>query len=125
MAESNRSPNNRAFSLLELLISVAILSIGIVAIMQAFSFSARSTGLSCDVMDVVFLAKDKLQELEAKEFQGSVAKEPSPVKDRKDKFAWGYTLTPDTDLNLYRLDLDIRWQRGNREESMAFNTYLR
>lgn len=116
---------NKGISLLELVITVAILSLGIIVVLEAFVFSTRATGLSCDIINAVFLAEDKIQELEFKEKQGLINQEPTPVKDKKDKFTFEYSRNLDTDLNLYKLNLDIWWQKLNREERLSLNTYLR
>lgn len=123
--ESNYSPKNKAFSLLELVVAVAILAIGIIVILQAFSFSARSTGIAGDIVNAVFLAKDKIQELEFKEGLGYISSEPRQAKDKAGKFTLGYALGLESDSNLYKLDLDINWRRANREEGIKLNTYLR
>ena len=121
----NSRLKNKAFSLLELIITVAILSTGIVVVLQTFSYSARMTGLSGDIINAVFLAEDKLQELGYKERRRLIEKEPPQVKDKKDKFEWGYNITLDQDLDLYRLDFDVSWQRANRQEDLQLNTYLK
>ena len=61
--ELNYKPQDKAFSLLELIVAVAILSVGITVVLQAISSSAAATGLSNDIINAVFLAKDKIQEL--------------------------------------------------------------
>lgn len=121
----NCSLRNNAFSLLESIIAVAILSAGIVVILQAVAFSARLAGLSNDFVKAVFLAEDKIQELEFKEKQGFIDSEPAQAKDKKDKFEWGYSLVLDPDLNLYRLDFAVNWQRASRQEALKLTTYLR
>jgi len=121
----NSRLRNKAFSLLELIITVAILSTGIVVVLQTFSYSARMAGLSGDIINAVFLAEDKLQELGYKEKRRLIEKEPPRVNDKKDKFAWEYNLTLEENLDLYRLDFDINWQRVNRQEELRLNTYLR
>jgi len=119
------NPKNNAFSLLELIITVAILSIGIVVVLEAFSYSARMTGLSCDIINAVFLAEDKMQELEfKKEKQNLTSIEPAGGIENN-KFRWSYTLNLDPDLNLSKLNFNITWARANREESLSLNTYLR
>lgn len=123
MAELNCKLSNNGFSLLELIIGIAILSIGIVVILQALSFSARIAGLSRDIIDAVFLAEDKIQELEFKERQNLIINEI--VRDKKGKFEWGYEVNLDSAVNLHRLSLDIGWQKLNRKEELKFNTLLR
>lgn len=118
-------PRSRGFSLVEVIIAVAILSVGITSVLQAFSFCARSSGLSCDIIKATFLAEDKLQELEFKEKQGKISSEPVQVKDTYDKFSWQYNLALNAELNLYTLGLNITWTRANREEELVLNTYLR
>lgn len=124
MVRLRLKPKIKAFSLLEVIITVAILSTGIVVILQALCFCARVTGLSCDITNAVFLAEDKLQELEFKESNNKLA-EGQQESDKKDKFAWNYTIGSEPDSKLYKLDLDITWQRLNRQERLSLNTYLR
>jgi prepilin-type N-terminal cleavage/methylation domain-containing protein len=121
---------NKAFSLLELIISVAVLSIGIVIVLEAFSFSGRSTGLFCSFLKAVFLAEDNMQDLERIEKQKLLKEEESaPIKLPENypdtEFTGKYDLKLDPDLKLYRLDLWITWKRLNREEKLEINTYLR
>lgn len=116
---------NRAFSLLELIIAIAILSAGIIIVLRALSFSVRLTGISCDMVNAIFLAEDEMQELEFKEKQNLMNKEPAQARGRKNKFEWEYALNLDRDFNLYRLDFEIKWQRANRAESLKLNTFLR
>lgn len=123
--ELNCCLKSKAFSLLEVIIAVSILSIGIVVILQAFSFSARLTGLSADIINAVFLSEDKIQELEFKAAQGLIDREPRQLKDKNNKFQWQYLLVPEPSLNLYRLDFDVSWQRANRQEALKLTTYLR
>lgn len=121
----NYSRSNKAFSLLELIISIAILSTGIVIILQALSFSARVTGLSCDIVNAVLLAEDKLQDFEFKEKHNLLTKEPNAAAGEADKFKWQYTLSPVSGLALSKLDLRFRWQRAKKEENLDLSTYLR
>jgi hypothetical protein len=101
---------------------MAILSTGIVVILQALSFSARVTGLACDVTNAIFLAEDKLQKLELK--LENVTDVPREGVE-KNKFKWSYTLevVPDENL-LNKLDFSITWQRLKSEERIDLTTYL-
>lgn len=118
-------PKNKAFSLLELIITIAILSAGITVILQAFSFSSRVTGLSSDIIKAVFLAEDKLQELDFKEKQGLIPQESALQTGIYGKFQWKDSLNFDTDVNLYKLDFTVSWQRAKENEEINIGTYLR
>lgn len=124
MAASKCKAGNKAFSLVELIIAVAVLSIGIVALLEALSFTARLAGLSSDIVNAVFLAEDKMQELEFKESQHLLESEPQEAMGEKDKFKWEYMNNLDADLGLYKLDFNINWQRRDRQEKISLNTYL-
>jgi hypothetical protein len=91
-------------------------------VLQAFSFSAQATGLSCDIINAVFLAEDKLQELEFQEKENSVKEES--VQGSLDRFNWEYSINLDQELSLYKLNLNISWLR-QRRHSLDVSTYLR
>lgn len=120
----NYCRKSNGFSLLEVVVAVAILSIGITVVLQALSYSARVTGISCDMVKAAFLAEDKLQELELKEKYGLIT-ENQTAQDLQDKFRWDYTFSLNQDLKLYRLDFSINWQRLNRQEGFDITSYFR
>jgi prepilin-type N-terminal cleavage/methylation domain-containing protein len=119
------SRRDKAFSLLELLISIAILSIGITVALQALSFSSRVTGLTLDMVKAVFLAEDKIQELEFYEKQKLTSSLAAEVNESQDKFAWAYRIWPEPEFSLLRLDFEVVWQRANRNEKIELSTYLK
>lgn len=108
---------------MELIISVGILSIGIVVILQAFSFSARAAGRSCDIINALLLAEDKMQELE---FMEKISAIPSEGKSGvNEKFSWRYDIALDPKLVLYKVNFNIFWDRPERKEEIKLSTYLR
>lgn len=117
--------NNKAFSLLELIVAIAILSIGIAAVIQAITYSVRAAALSCDMSDAAFLAQDKMQELEFKEAQGLIDSQPKEEQGLQGKFNWQYTISLDTSINLYKTVFSVDWRSQNRQEGLQLETYLR
>ena len=117
--------NNKGFSLLELIISIAILSVGIVAVMEAIVFSTGAAGLSCDVVSAVFLAGDKLQELEYKETKSMISNEPEESEGEQGKFSWKRTLNLDAESGLYALNMELKWRMKSRQEIFNVQSYLR
>lgn len=116
---------NKAFSLFELIIAVTILATGIVVVLQALAYSARMAGLSIDTTSAALLAADKMQELDFKESQRYISGDLLQVKDKNEKFNWEYGLSLDTELNLYKLDFNLTWQRRDREEKINLVSYIR
>jgi prepilin-type N-terminal cleavage/methylation domain-containing protein len=115
----------KAFTLLELITAVAILSVGIVVVLQAISYSVRVAGLSCDFVRAAFLAEDKLQELEYKEGERRISGEAKEAQGDEDKFAWKQAIVLDDTLNLYKLDFAVSWKSQNRQEGFKVGTYLK
>ena len=122
---SSLKANNLGISLLEVIIAIAILSVGIVAVMEAIVFSTGAAGLSCDVVSAVFLAEDKLQELEYKEVNSLISNEPEESEGTRDKFSWKRTLKLDPGVGLYVMDMEMRWKTKSRQESFGVETYFR
>ena len=121
--ESRCRPKSEGLSLLEMLITLVILAIGIVAVLESFGYSARMTALSCDIIRAVNLAEDRLQELAFKEGSGKLADIDETGSDSK--FNWHYKLALDQDYqSLYRLSFDINWERSKRRELIGIDTYL-
>ena len=115
---------NKAFSLIELLIATAILSTGLIVIFKAFSFSAKSAGISSDLTKAVFLAEDKIQELEFERKINQTAWEQLETSGQADKFDWKYEVSLLPDLSLYVLKFDVAWKRSNEERDVRIDTYL-
>ncbi|MCM8790029.1 MAG: prepilin-type N-terminal cleavage/methylation domain-containing protein [Candidatus Omnitrophica bacterium] len=116
---------NRGFSLLELVITVGVLTTGIVFVLQAFSMAGKMTVVSADLTRAVFLAEDKLQELEFLEKTEGIETQERQKTGWLGKFRWQYQITDVEDLSLYLLTLKINWQRGIRFEEFSVGSYLR
>jgi prepilin-type N-terminal cleavage/methylation domain-containing protein len=117
--------SKEGFSLLELVVAIALLSISLATIIQAFSFSAKAAGLSGDVTRAVLLGQDKLQVWQFKEQQGRLSQEAPQAQDASGKFQCASSLNFDQDLKLYKLNLTISWLRAERKEEFSLATYLR
>jgi hypothetical protein len=107
---------------LEVVIAIAVLSIGIVFILQAFSFSARVAGLAVDIVGASFITQDKMQELEFKAKNNILAQ--GSKQDKQDKFEYKYTVVDLDPLKLYEANFDIDWHRAGRAQKISANTYL-
>jgi prepilin-type N-terminal cleavage/methylation domain-containing protein len=116
--------NNRGFSLLELLISISILAVGITVILQALSFSAHAASVCQAMTRGVFLAKDKLQELEYKKRSNLLKYESLDYAESTQGYDYACTLTPITDREDYLLHAEISVKRAKRRESITIDSRL-
>jgi len=64
-------PNNDGFSLLEVIVALAIMAMGFVTVLQLFSGSIRSVSLSEQYLKGTTLAHSKLGELEVNNYSVS------------------------------------------------------
>jgi prepilin-type N-terminal cleavage/methylation domain-containing protein len=117
------SENNRGLSLLEVMVSVGILAAGIVFVLQALSFCAKSAGVVADNVQAVFLAEDLLQRLEYE--AGSTGISQQEAGDRLGKFLWSYRISADPDLKLWELKLGLNWESSRRKDNLILTTYLK
>jgi general secretion pathway protein I len=98
--------NNDGFTLFEVIVAVAILSISLVMVMQLFSAGLRSARSSCDYTRAVIHAKDKMAELaDAPEIDSG---------DFEDGFKWetdvqDYKQNEDASMNLKKLIVRVYW----------------
>jgi type II secretion system protein I len=127
ISKSNRI-KSRSFSLLEVIITVAILSIAIVSIFRAFTTVLSTLKLSQNMTLACFLAEDKLWEIEQRQRDNVKPLEASGSETIQEReFKWDYTTEKDSSglANLNKLVFIVSWQEKRRgEEQYIINTYL-
>lgn len=126
---------NRAFLLIEVLVTVVVVSTSIVFINHAFSSSFKAAGLSNDYISAILLLEDKSFDFELNP-QGLKAGELSGEDNFMGReFSWTQEVSPlekedladkyeEEDLELKRLKLSLRWQRRKAERSVDILTYV-
>lgn len=114
----------RAFSLLELLVAIGVLSAGLIFILQALSFCARSSGVAADTLGALALAENKLQELQYRERNRLLTQMND--SGASGEYRWDYALEPDPSSGLlYKCSLNVTWERSLRSEKFSLAAYLR
>ena len=116
------------FTLLEVLITVAILSTAIIFIFRSYTASLSSSKFSQDITLACYLVEDKLWEIE-QDYKNN----PNPVtsgvetieKQNKD-FDCGYEILDTVIVGLKELKLTVSWKENIRENkyTLEFLTYL-
>ena len=120
------SRSDKAFSLVEVLITVAILSSAVVFIFRGFTASLQAAKLSQNITLACLLAEDRLWELELR--QQSKLRLPDssePILLQNQEFNWVYEIKDADYPNLKELVLTVSWQESRRKNyALSFLTYL-
>jgi prepilin-type N-terminal cleavage/methylation domain-containing protein len=121
----NSLGDRRGFTLLEVLVALAVLGIAVTVIFQLFSANLQALSASENYVEVSLRAAARMRELlDDRELTERVWSEVSPEGYRLE-FAVKEALAERTELlpvRLLEVALTIRWNRGNRERSLTFQT---
>jgi len=114
---------DKGFTLIEVIVSMAILSICLVMVIQTFSGGLRASRVSCDYTRAVIHAKDKMEGLSVNPENNS--------GEFEDGFRWESELTPymvveDALYNIWKVKVKISWitaiKRENSIEMVSLRT---
>ena len=120
-------PNNDGFSLLEVIVALAIMAMGFVTILQLFSGSIRSVSLSEQYLKGTTLAHSKMGELEVNNY--SVTEYEGIFPDEKN-YRWQLQVSPHTsplnskedNIQLSEVTLNVLWEEAGKTRDIEFST---
>ncbi len=127
----------KGFTLIEVMLSVTILSIGLVLILQGFTHSLNALRISEDNLKATFMAGNKFAEaqIQAKEDWGAFK---SGVDEKFDfenvEYAWEVEIAPvvwdKEDIpeeyeTLNEVKATLTWKEGKREGGIPLITYMK
>ena len=117
-----RCLNSRAFMLIEILVSILIVTIGIVSVMRAFSTTITAIKVSRGYLKASAYMEEKLWEFQARGAIGTNVELEGDFDD--ERFRW-HLVTKDTGREgINAVDLAVFWKDRKEERSIAINTYL-
>ena len=115
------------FSLLEVIVALAIMAMGFVTVLQLFSGSIRSVGMSEQYLKATTLAQSKMGELEmnnyrVSEFEGTFANE--------ENYRWQLDISPyitelnsvENNIQLSEVLLKVFWSDSNKVRNVELST---
>ena len=119
--------NNDGFSLLEVIVALAIMAMGFVTVLQLFSGSIRSVSLSEQYLKGTTLAHSKLGELEVNNY--SVTEYEGIFPDEKN-YRWQLQVSPHTsplnskedNIQLSEVTLNVLWEDAGKTRDIQINT---
>lgn len=137
-AGKSKGAPRKGFTLIEIMVSVAILSIGLVLILQGFAHSLNVLRISEDNLKATFAADNKLAEaqIQAREdwddFKNGLDEK---FKFEDMKCAWEVEITPveweleeevpESYEDLNEVKATLSWEEGKRKGVIPLVTYMR
>ena len=119
------SAEKNGFTLVEILVTLAILAAVLPALLHAFASAARNQGLSDNTTTALYLLKFRMAEVEMGGYP-DVGEETGEFGNNT-RYRWS-TLVEDVESeeieNIRRVQVTVMWQHRNRERSMSMNTYI-
>ena len=120
-------PSNDGFSLLEVIVALAIMAMGFVTVLQLFSGSIRSASLSEQYLKGTTLAHSKLGELEVNNYK--VTEFEGTFPDEKD-YRWQLEISPHTsplnskenNIQLSEVTLNVLWEDAGKTRDIELST---
>ncbi len=113
----------RGFTLLEVLISLAIIATVLVTCFRAQNGSIRVYNLSRDMTVATILARQKMGEIEAAGFP-ELGEEQGDFDERFPGFTWKEVVSETPFVEARRVDLSIVWKDGIRERRVDVVAYI-
>ena len=113
----------QGFTLLEVMIALAILALVGVAFLRAQASSVRLVNESVQVSLATLLAKEKMAELEG---EGTLepGKKSGTAEEASITFRWEQRVAPAEIAALRKLQVAVLWMDGAVERRVEFNRYL-
>lgn len=111
------------FTLLEVMIALAILSLAAVAFLKSQGGSIRLIDEARQISMATLLAKEKMAELESKGF-AEPGKNSGEGREEFKGFKWEQIISATEVLNVQKVQVKIFWKEGENERSLELISYL-
>jgi prepilin-type N-terminal cleavage/methylation domain-containing protein len=123
----SRTGSNRGFSLIEVMVAVSVLALGSVLIYQSFFMTLNAFNYCRDYLAVTPWIDEKIWQVQDSLMRLGDAVQLDPEGGfayRNKDFKWNlsYRLI-DSSQHLYKIDLALYWQEGQRKAQLIRSTY--
>jgi len=113
---------NKGFLLLEVMISVSILSFGLLLILNSFMRPIRAVELSKDYFKAGLLIEEKMFEICNSDIKEGSSQ--GSFSDFNSRFSWNMDVIKLEENTFKEINLRILWNERNKEQDMIVSTYL-
>lgn len=121
----NKPSNEHGFTLVEILVTLAILSAVLPALLQVFSSTARNQALSDNQTTALYLIKFRMEDIEVNGYP-DVGEESGEFGENS-RYQW-QSIVEDVQSEevqgVRRIQVTVSWQHLGKERSMSMHTYV-
>ena len=121
----------KGFSLLELIIAIAVLAIGLVGVLQIFPIGLKASQRAGMMTKAAFLAQNKIEDVKLAGFDAIVELPPKiPLSGRDGDFEWAVKIEDialegvESSDDIRKVIVTVSWPEGNTTRSKDFITYV-
>ena len=122
---------NRGFSLLELIIAIAVLAIGLVGVLQIFPIGLKASQRAGMMTKAAFLAQNKIEDVKLAGFDAITELPPKiPLSGRDGDFEWAIKIDEiapegvEASEDMRKITVTLTWPERNITRSKEFITYV-
>ena len=123
--------NKQGFSLLELIIAIAVLAIGLVGILQIFPIGLKASQRAGMMTKASFLAQNKIEDVKLAGFDAITELPPKiPLSGKDGDFEWAVKIDNislegvESSDDMRKVTATLTWPEGNTTRSKDFITYV-
>jgi len=123
--------NNKGFSLLELIIAIAVLAVGLVGVLQIFPIGLRASQRAGMMTKAAFLAQNKIEDVKLAGFDAITELPPKiPLSGRDGDFEWAIKIDEiapegvEASEDMRKITVTLTWPERNTTRSKEFITYV-
>ena len=123
MSRSLSTRNKRkGFLLLEVLISVTVITVGLVYVVRSFSSSSRAIDTATHFLKSLSLVEEKLWDLEA---EGMVEKGRYDGSFEDDQeYSWRLEIEGEKEIPINIVNLKVEWDGPGNKQRVTLETYM-
>jgi prepilin-type N-terminal cleavage/methylation domain-containing protein len=123
--------NKKGFSLLELIIAIAVLAVGLVGVLQIFPIGLRASQVAGMMTKASFLAQNKIEDVKLAGFDAIAELPPKiPLSGKDGDFEWAIKIDDislegvESSSSIKKVIVAISWPERNTVRSREFITYV-
>ncbi len=114
---------NKGFLLVEVMVSISILSIGLLLVLNSFMRSIKAIELSRDYFKAGLLLENKIYELSNKDTEEGVLE--GSFDDFNKRFSWNLDVRKIEESPLNEINLKVSWGGKDKEKDISISTYIK